>query len=322
MFHCQIQAECSVELKQQAEKNTAATQHLMERVGSIEMRLNAVERLQDALEQRVELLDDRRERHSDRYAGRIEVVEDQAARITNRIAQLQKQLDETQTSGINSTGRSSGYISESRLTSLGHPSSITPQRIETLHSKVTELEHSVDRCLSSNMDQELRLQLLERATYSGILIWKIDDFERRRKEAVDGITMSLYSSPFYTSRHGYKMCARIYLNGDGLGKNTHFSFFFVIMRGPYDALLPWPFRQKVTLTLLNQTGKKHVTDHFRPDPHSNSFQRPDKREMNIASGCPMFIRIEHLLNGGFVKDNAAFIRIVVDTSDLPKIIPC
>ena len=61
VFHCQIQAECFAELKQQAEKNTAATQHLLERVGSLETRLNAVERLQDTLEQ----LDDQRERHSD-----------------------------------------------------------------------------------------------------------------------------------------------------------------------------------------------------------------------------------------------------------------
>ena len=115
-------------------------------------------------------------------------------------------------------------------------------------------------------------------------------------------------------------CAPIYLNGDGLGKNTHFSFFFVIMRGPYDPLLPWPFRQKVTLTQLNQAGKKHVTDHFRPDPHSSSFQRPGiEREMNIACGRPMFIRIEHLLSGGFVKDDAAYIRKVVSTSDLHKI---
>ena len=288
----------------------------------METRLNAVERLQDALEQRVELLDDRREMHSDRYAGRIDVVEDQTARLASTMAQLQKQFDDTRVRTVNSSGGSSGFESESRFTSLGHPSSMAPHRIETIHSKVTELEHSVDRCLSSSMDHGLRLQLLERATYNGILIWKIDEFERRRKEAVDGVTMSLYSSPFYTSRHGYRMCARIYLNGDGLGKNTHFSFFFVIMRGPYDPLLPWPFRQKVTLTLLNQTGKKHVTDHFRPDPHSSSFQRPgNKREMNIASGCPMFIRIEHLLSGGFVKDDAAYIRIVVDTSDLPKIMP-
>ena len=319
MFHCQLQAECFVELKQQTEKNTAATQHLLERVGSLETQLNAVERLQDTLEQRVELLDDRREMHSDRYAGRIDVVEDQTAKVTNMVAQLQRHLDEITIIGRNPT---SGYSSEGGLPSLDVAANIIPRRIETIHSKVTELERSVDRCLNSSMDHGLRLQLLERATYNGILVWKIDEFERKRKEAVDGVVMSLYSSPFYTTRHGYKMCARIYLNGDGLGKNTHFSFFFVIMRGPYDTLLPWPFTQKVTLTLLNQTGKEHVTDHFRPDPHSSSFQRPcNEREMNIASGCPMFIRIEHLLSGGFVKDDAAYIRVVVDTSDLPKVMP-
>jgi len=42
------------------------------------------------------------------------------------------------------------------------------------------------------------------------------------------------------------MCARLYLNGDGMGKGTHVSLFFVIMRGAYDALLKWPFKQKVS----------------------------------------------------------------------------
>ena len=181
-------------------------------------------------------------------------------------------------------------------------------------------DHSLDRSLSSSLDQELRLQLLERATYNGILIWKIDNFSRRRQEAVDGKTLSLYSTPFYTSRPGYKMFARVYLNGDGLGKETHLSFFFVVMRGPFDALLTWPFKQKVTLSLINQSGKKHVTGSFRPDPQSSSFQRPGRKEMNVASGCPMFIRVEHLLNGGFVKDDSIFLKVVVDTSDLPNLV--
>ncbi len=116
-------------------------------------------------------------------------------------------------------------------------------------------------------------------------------------------------------------CARIYLNGDGLGKNTHMSFFFVVMRGPIDEWLPWPFKLKVTFTLINQMGKKHVTDSFRPDPNSSSFQRPGRREMNIASGCPMFIRLEHLLKGGFVKDDCIYLRVMVDTGDIPKILP-
>ncbi|KAJ8797567.1 hypothetical protein J1605_017299 [Eschrichtius robustus] len=50
---------------------------------------------------------------------------------------------------------------------------------------------------------------------------------------------------FYTSRYGYKMCLRAYLNGDGTGRGTHLSLFFVLMKGPHDALLRWPFNQKV-----------------------------------------------------------------------------
>lgn len=50
---------------------------------------------------------------------------------------------------------------------------------------------------------------------------------------------------FYTAKYGYKLCLRLYLNGDGSGKKTHLSLFIVIMRGEYDALLPWPFRNKV-----------------------------------------------------------------------------
>ncbi|KAL5491317.1 hypothetical protein EMCRGX_G016580 [Ephydatia muelleri] len=131
----------------------------------------------------------------------------------------------------------------SHTSPLGAKSMIL-ERVENISVKTTELDHVLDRCLSSCLDQELRLQLLERATYNGVLVWKIDDFARR-KEAVDGVTMSLYSIPFYTSRHGYKMCARVYLNGDGMGKGTHLSFFFVVMKGPFDALLPWPFKQKI-----------------------------------------------------------------------------
>ena len=64
-----------------------------------------------------------------------------------------------------------------------------------------------------------------------------------------GKTTSLYSAPFSTGHYGYKMCLWLYMNGDGSGKGTHLSFFLTIMRGEYDALLTWPFRQAVTLTL-------------------------------------------------------------------------
>ena len=92
------------------------------------------------------------------------------------------------------------------------------------------------RLHSSNINQEVGSQLTE--YHNGVTLGKIDEFERCQKEAVEGVTFSIYSTPFYTSMQGYQMCTRAYLNGDGLGKGSHLSFFFVIMRGPSDALLP------------------------------------------------------------------------------------
>lgn len=331
MYHAHIQAESFNELRLAVTKQNSTLDHILERVSGVETRINTVEQVQDRVEQRVEYLDDKRDHHTDINEGKLDNLEEQVSTNSSLLAQLVTRVDELEIKAV--TGLTSGYNTSS---TTGGPSSLprrlnsTPlqgfgdvssQRIDALHTRMVELEHSVDRALSSCLDQELRVQLLERATYNGVLLWKIDEFERRRREAVDGITMSLYSTPFYTNRHGYKMCARIYLNGDGMGKGTHLSFFFVIMRGPFDALLHWSFKQKVTLTLVNQEGKKHISDSFRPDANSSSFQRPGRREMNIASGCPMFIRTEQLLNGGFVKDDSIFVRVLVDTLDLPKVIP-
>ena len=93
---------------------------------------------------------------------------------------------------------------------------------------------------------------------------------------------------------------KVYLNGDGLGKSTHFSFFFAVIRGPYDDLLPWPFKQQVTLALLNQARKKE-TRYWALSARPTfqfvcSFQHPQVHEMNVVSGSPMFIRTEHLLS--------------------------
>ena len=102
-------------------------------------------------------------------------------------------------------------------------------------------------------DQSIRQDLVEVKGCQGVLIWRISDIGRRVPEAVSGKTPSLYSPPFFTSQVGYKMCARLYLNGDGAGKSSHISLFFVVMHSDYDALLPWLFQLRVKMSLLDQT---------------------------------------------------------------------
>ena len=59
-----------------------------------------------------------------------------------------------------------------------------------------------------------------------------------------------------------------------------------MMRGLYDPLLKWPFNQRVVMTLVNQSGGKHVSDYFCPDIRSSSFQQPINR---YALGIPTYI---------------------------------
>ena len=181
--------------------------------------------------------------------------------------------------------------------------------------RLQSIEHTLALRHAALADLEENLRQQEFSSCDGQLLWKISDFARRRNDAVTGQQRSFYSPCFWTGRYGYKMCARLYVNGDGMGRGTHISVFFVVMRGQYDALLRWPFRQKVTFMLLDQDNVEHVINAFRPDPSSSSFQRP-RREMNIASGCPTFCALSELNNHAYVRDDTMFIKIIVDISDL------
>ena len=168
----------------------------------------------------------------------------------------------------------------------------------------------------------MRQDILEVRQTNGEMVWKISDLQRRMREASTGKTPSLYSPPFYTSQCGYKMCLRIYLHGDGGGHKSHMSLFFALMRGDFDSLLRWPFQQKVTLTLLDQTPvgsdvlRTNKTEVFRPDVTSSSFHRPDS-DMNVATGCPRFVPLNLLReNSPYTRGDSIFIKVSIDVNGI------
>uniref|UniRef100_A0A8B9GSA0 TNF receptor-associated factor n=1 Tax=Astyanax mexicanus TaxID=7994 RepID=A0A8B9GSA0_ASTMX len=189
-------------------------------------------------------------------------------------------------------------------------------KIEILNNKVRQLERTVGLRDLSIVEMEGKMREMSAATYDGVFVWKISDFSKKRQDAVAGRAPAMFSPAFYTSKYGYKMCLRIYLNGDGTGRGTHLSLFFVVMRGHSDALLKWPFNQKVTLMLLDQNNREHIIDAFRPDISSSSFQRPVS-DMNIASGCPLFCPLSKLdSKNSYIRDDTIFIKAIVDLTGL------
>lgn len=196
-----------------------------------------------------------------------------------------------------------------------HQSQLDRERILSLEQRVVELQQTLAQKDQALGKLEQSLRLMEEASFDGTFLWKITNVTRRCLESACGRTVSLFSPAFYTAKYGYKLCLRLYLNGDGTGKRTHLSLFIVIMRGEYDALLPWPFRNKVTFMLLDQNNREHAIDAFRPDLSSASFQRPQS-ETNVASGCPLFFPLNKLQSPkhAYVKDDTMFLKCIVETS--------
>ena len=101
----------------------------------------------------------------------------------------------------------------------------------SIEHKIAEQERLSGMLKVHLSELELQLQASLASTYNGSFLWRIPDVKRRKRDAIEGKITSIYSPPFYTGRNGYKMCIRAYLNGDGIGYNTHLSIFFVLMKG-------------------------------------------------------------------------------------------
>ncbi len=183
------------------------------------------------------------------------------------------------------------------------------ENMQSLQQNITQYSIAVD-------ELRLRQDVQDVKTTHGVFIWKIPDIRRRYRDALDRKTISLYSPPFQTSPHGYRMCIRVYLNGDGAGKGTYISLFFVLMRSEHDDLLSFPFRQSVRFSLVNQSNPaESISEAFAPDLNSQSFQKP-QGEMNVASGFPKFGRQTVLHDERFTKGNVIYIKAKVDLAGL------
>jgi hypothetical protein len=249
--------------------------------------------------------------------------------VVGKLTGLERRIESIESSGGGDTRiRNEVYELQSKIRDLTTECGNLREQIMSLEGEVRDKISIIDRFRSrmDQMDESLALNTVKitdlesqrgpRAqqaihSYNGTLLWKIESYQRKRQDAINGVKTALYSPPFYSAQYGYKMCAKLYLNGDGFGKGSHLSLFFVVTRGDYDALQTWPFQKKITMMLLDQGNGDHMIDAFNSDPQSSSFQRP-KSDMNIASGSPLFVPLDSLNNRQYIKDDVLFIKIIVD----------
>ena len=104
------------------------------------------------------------------------------------------------------------------------------------------------------------------------------------------------------------MCLQVHPNGydDGLG--THVSIFTCLMRGPFDGGLKWPFRDDVTIELVDQIGENHDEGvfHYNNNTCLSRANRVTDRERSEAWGINKFL--PHTSVGYNTTANTQYLR--------------
>ena len=179
-----------------------------------------------------------------------------------------------------------------------------------------ELKEAMDLLQTTNLKLEKTRETVDTAR---IFIWKIDGFSELLRQAKDGGRDYIHSDTFYTATgtesYGYKLKVRIDPNGHGPGKNTHLSVYIFVMKGEYDAILPWPFKKRVKFTVIDQQEDADKQENFTKEltpKNIPSFTRPVTEE-NEGRGFQEFVSHEKLNSRRYIVDNTLFLQVQISS---------
>ena len=198
-----------------------------------------------------------------------------------------------------------------------HLVTCAPQRTLSLANTVLKLQNDVQELSLALSQQQEQYKTLTNTLYPcfGQFTWKLEDVQMKVKQAQAHESpdpVMIYSPPFFSHEGGYRMCLCVYPAGDS--NQDYLSVYFVIMKGPYDKILPWPFQKSIRITLLScQEGISRegvgIVKEINPDPNLHYFHRPEKPK-NVGYGYPKFIALQKLLSdhSEYLDGDSVFIR--------------
>ena len=146
---------------------------------------------------------------------------------------------------------------------------------------------------------------------SNTFTWKITGFGYISLQAKEGNQTRIRTDPFCI--FGYKLKLHMIPNGNGHGAGSHISVFIVVMKGENDAILSWPFYERVTFTLIDQqenpNSRENIVMSFKANPENKyCFGRPVK-DVNSGHGFTKFVSHDKLRERRYIVDDTIFIQV-------------
>ena len=144
-------------------------------------------------------------------------------------------------------------------------------------------------------------------------LWKICGItEIFRQAARKGLRDEIESPSFYLGdsiAFGYKCTLCLNPNHVFLGKNV-VSLYFKVIKGEYDASLPWPFMKIVTLQIIDQQTllPENITKLLNTLP-LGTLKFPNS-DTYIKGGFASFASLEELSGRGYLLKDTLIIRVM------------
>ena len=224
-------------------------------------------RMEQELHSRMEL--EQKERHEELNSRMEQELKERREELHSRMEQEQKERREELNSRMEQEQKERRNELDRELEDImlqikvyNEAKQVTQQLQEQLRELLENLdqeremkEKAEENQLIHNADinmlqvrQNTILKHLKMIPHEDILPFEFEmkDFEKHRNNRD-----LWYSPPFYTDINGYKMCIRV----DARGKDERYvSVSLILMAGVADDDLNWPFREDITIELLNQAS--------------------------------------------------------------------
>ena len=189
------------------------------------------------------------------------------------------------------------------------------EKLDLLQKQVQDLT-AANSALSTKVDAQNKTILSLTNEYS-TFVWKVDNFSVILSQAKNGSIKQILSEPFFTGKIGYKLRVCIEPDGDQTNRHRYLSVYVRLMKGINDFILPWPFHQKVTFTLIDQNVhpasrrnvvfSMHVTFSWNPcDPLS------DLMDTDESHGVIRFVSHANLMTRHYVVNDTLFLHVKID----------
>ena len=239
--------------------------------------------------------------------------------ITNKRNENAKELETLQGQNQDCTQSIKSTIVE-QLEELKLRLQAQTQELQTMKE---ENESQKQEIAGIKAETEEKLQVLEAVVaqhkdaeniQAAAFVWKLERFGQLIKTAKKGKHKTINSQPFYETRNGYRMKVRIHPNGIESGKGTHLSAYIVLMKGDYDAILPWPFAKNVTLSIVDQQDNISERDNIKAlfkGEDEKCFEKPQSEE-NAPFGDEKLVTQDDLQGRKYIVDDTLFLIVNVE----------